>query len=908
MTATFSAYTAQPTEIIKSPNDKRDYAYSELENGLKLLVISDPTAQRAAAAVDVNVGSSAEPDTFPGLAHFLEHMLFLGTDKYPDPDDYINYISDHGGHHNAFTAFEHTNYFFDIDPAYLHGGLQRFSRFFIAPTLAGKYVERERNAVDSEYQSKLREDPWRNMDTLKQAVNPKHPYARFSIGNNATLPGDTVREALLTFYQTYYSAERMSVIIIGKEDTNTLSQWGKALFTDVPKRAKTDVSIPQTLFDGITLPIEIRNTSINNEKNLSLAFHFPYRFEDEYNKALGYLSYCLGYEGEGSLLAALKQRGYASELYAGAGHRIGDENSFEIGVQLTDKGLTQPHHVIAMIFAYIDLLRQDEQGASRYQEIATMAETAFKFKEKHNAIHEVSSLARRLNRFPVKDILALNAIFSGYQKVRIDSYLKHMTADNSVIQITAPTIFNEADEKNLQTTPYFKVPYQLSAPKPQVLTTIDAADKDAVAGMHLPKANPFIADNFALQKDKITHKQEILANGVQLFYNNDTRFNVPRSSVQIALQSALDLTITDKTAMSLLAGVIDEQLTTTLYDADVAGVDVKITAGEKSLAIALNGYQQKMADLLSIILKELNRHRIDPAIFQQVKADYRQDLENMANKMPYQQTFPYVNAALVTDASLPSQRLAVLDDIDAEKVAAFAEKYLASLAVRMLVYGNHTYAQAQALGANISQALPKSRLHNPWQNNQAKVLNKDKEVIVNVNHNDSAITYYIQADKDYLARAEIGLLAKMIEPQFFTKLRTEMQLGYVVFAYPHPVFNQAGIAFTIQSPVADADSLQKHIGNFNRQFSKSLATLNEADFQAVKTILQAELLQQPENLLSAAERYWLDILTTGKTASSRQAIADAINDVTLDTFVKKMTALLTKGKTLLVKATAKKAQ
>ncbi len=211
---TLSAYAAQPT-ITKSANDNRDYAYKELSNGLKLLVISDPEAQRAAVAVDVDVGTSAEPDAFPGLAHFLEHMLFLGTDSYPDPDDYINYISDHGGNHNAFTAFDHTNYFFDIDPAYLHEGLARFSRFFVAPLMAEKYVERERNAVDSEYQSKLREDGWRNMDTLKQAINPKHPYARFSIGNNQTLPNATVRPALVKFYQTYYAADRMSAVIIG---------------------------------------------------------------------------------------------------------------------------------------------------------------------------------------------------------------------------------------------------------------------------------------------------------------------------------------------------------------------------------------------------------------------------------------------------------------------------------------------------------------------------------------------------------------------------------------------------------------------------------------------------------------------------------------------------------------------
>ncbi len=276
------------TTVTKSQNDNRNYQFTQLNNGFKLLTISDPDAQRAAVAVDVGVGSSAEPDEFPGLAHFLEHMLFLGTDQYPNPDDYINYISDHGGNHNAFTAFDHTNYFFDIDtnyffdidPDYLHEGLKRFSRFFVSPLLSEKYVERERNAVDSEYQSKLQEDAWRNMDTLKQAVNPKHPYGRFSIGNNETLPNESVRPALITFYQKYYSSDRMSAVIIGKEDNQTLTQWGKTLFTDVPKAATTSLDITEQLFENNKLPLMIKNQSVKNEKNLSLYFQIPYNLDN----------------------------------------------------------------------------------------------------------------------------------------------------------------------------------------------------------------------------------------------------------------------------------------------------------------------------------------------------------------------------------------------------------------------------------------------------------------------------------------------------------------------------------------------------------------------------------------------------------------------------------------------------
>ena len=90
--------------------------------------MSDPTTDKAAAAMDVNVGHMSDPWELPGLAHFLEHMLFLGTDKYPDENSYSQYISQHGGSNNAYTASDHTNYYFDITPEFLP---EEFSYFCI---------------------------------------------------------------------------------------------------------------------------------------------------------------------------------------------------------------------------------------------------------------------------------------------------------------------------------------------------------------------------------------------------------------------------------------------------------------------------------------------------------------------------------------------------------------------------------------------------------------------------------------------------------------------------------------------------------------------------------------------------------------------------------------------------------
>ena len=105
---------AERLSLRKSPNDAREYRYLVLANKMRVLLVSDPETDKAAAALSVYRGSFHEPEDRPGLAHFLEHMLFIGTEKYPEVDSFQQHITANGGSSNAYTAPDHTNYFFDI--------------------------------------------------------------------------------------------------------------------------------------------------------------------------------------------------------------------------------------------------------------------------------------------------------------------------------------------------------------------------------------------------------------------------------------------------------------------------------------------------------------------------------------------------------------------------------------------------------------------------------------------------------------------------------------------------------------------------------------------------------------------------------------------------------------------------
>jgi insulysin len=84
-------------------------------------------ADKSAAALDVKVGSSLDPRPLYGTAHFLEHMLFMGTSKYPEENEYAQYIQNAGGSNNAYTSLTDTNYHFDCSNEAFEGALDRFS-------------------------------------------------------------------------------------------------------------------------------------------------------------------------------------------------------------------------------------------------------------------------------------------------------------------------------------------------------------------------------------------------------------------------------------------------------------------------------------------------------------------------------------------------------------------------------------------------------------------------------------------------------------------------------------------------------------------------------------------------------------------------------------------------------------
>jgi protease-3 len=238
--------------IIKSPNDDRQYAALMLSNGLQVVLVSDPTLENSAASIAVGVGSAHDPRKQLGLAHYLEHMLFLGTEKFPEPDGFMKYTQANGGMTNAFTAYDKTNYLFQINAGKFDEALDRFSDYFKKPTFDPHFSDKERNAVNNEWSLQKAQDGWNLFALQGFTANPENPSAKFNIGNLDTLqdkPGSVLQDELKAFYERYYSANIMKLTLVGKQSLPELKTLAEKHFASIPNK---NITLPEVTVPGLT--------------------------------------------------------------------------------------------------------------------------------------------------------------------------------------------------------------------------------------------------------------------------------------------------------------------------------------------------------------------------------------------------------------------------------------------------------------------------------------------------------------------------------------------------------------------------------------------------------------------------------------------------------------------------------
>lgn len=336
----------------------------------------------------------------------------MGTKKYPIENAYSQYLASHSGSSNAYTGATSTNYYFEVgakaaedadadEVSPFYGALDRFAQFFIEPLFLSNTLDRELRAVDSENKKNLQSDQWRIHQLEKSLSNPKHPYCHFSTGNLEVLKiepearGVDVRKKFMEFHGQHYSANRMKLVILGREPLDTLEAWAAELFAGVHNKNleqnRWEDEVPYGPNDLLT---QCFAKPVMDSRSLDLCFPFideELLFESQPSR---YISHLIGHEGPGSIMAYIKSKGWANGLNAGAYPVCpGTPGIFSCQIRLTEDGLTHYQEIVKVFFQYISLLKEAPPQEWIFEEQKGLADVAFKFKQKTPASRFTSNIS-----------------------------------------------------------------------------------------------------------------------------------------------------------------------------------------------------------------------------------------------------------------------------------------------------------------------------------------------------------------------------------------------------------------------------------------------------------------------------------------------------------------------------------
>ncbi|XP_064874931.1 nardilysin-like isoform X4 [Oncorhynchus nerka] len=928
-------------EIIKSPSDPKQYRHIELTNGLRVMLISDFTGlassgddeseeeeelgeeeeeeedsgegteeeseededdkdsdfeddedggkrkkrhseKQSAAALCVGIGSFSDPNDLPGLAHFLEHMVFMGSEKYPSENGFDAFLKKHGGSDNASTDCERTVFQFDVQRKKFREALDRWAQFFICPLMIRDAIDREVEAVDSEYQLAKPSDSHRKEMLFGSLAKPGHPMGKFCWGNVQTLKTEprkkriNVYKRLRSFWKRHYSAHYMTLAVQSKEKLDTLEEWVKEIFSGVPNNAQPKPDFSELLdpFDTPAFNKLYRVVPVRKVHALTITWSLPPQEKHYRVKPLHYISWLIGHEGTGSILSILRRKCWAMALFGGNSETGFDQNStysiFSISITLTDQGFQNFYQVAHLVFQYLKMMQSLGPQQRIYEEIQKIEDNEFHYQEQTDPIEYVEDICENMQLFPTEHFLTGDQLMFQYSPEVISAALSLLTPDRSNLLLLSPDHECHCPLREK----WFGTHYSVEDIQQEWRERWNG-DFEHSSDLHLPVENKFIATDFSLKLSDCPDTElpvRVTANDRGcLWYKKDNKFNIPKAYIRFHLispviqQSARNLVLFD-----LLVNILGHNLAEPAYEADVAQLDYKLSVGEHGLVIKVKGFNHKLPLLFHLILDHL--------------ADFSacQDVFNMFSE---QLKKAYFNILIQPEKLGKDVRLLVLEHgrwsmvekyqaladggLTVEQLMEFSRTFKTQLYAEGLVQGNFTSQESIQFLQYVTDKLQFSKLpaevpvlfrvvELPLKQHVCKVkaLNKGDP--------NSEVTVYYQCGlKTLREHTLMELLVMHMEEPCFDFLRTKETLGYHVYPTCRNTSGVLGFSVTVETQATkfNTELVELKIEEFLSSFGEKLSALTESAFNTQVTALVKLKECEDTHLGEEVDRNWAEVAT-----------------------------------------------
>ena len=657
--------------IKKSDLDQRQYRWLRLTNQMQVLLISDPECDHAAAAMDVNVGSASDPEEIPGLAHFCEHMLFLGTEKHPRRMS-IRITS------RSTAVVER-----------VHGA--REHELLLCgpegPTFAERLTASRSSSSRRSFQTRRRtasSTPWtaRTTRTCRRTTGgcsrfrsgrrtrgtrgrastsaawrrSKISSARLvkfdlgvvaggRVGVSATphyTPALDLRAALLEFHATHYSSNLMSLCVLGREPLDQLAQCVVPLFAAVPNKSLARPTWPHEPYPPSQLGRHFRVLPVKDFSSLTLSWPLPSIQPQYRSKPFRYVSHVLGHEGR-ARSSLLKEAGWADQLMAGETRSNSDFATFEVTVELTDEGNPHVDEIVCLVFACLSMIHSKPDDETIWDEMRDLGDPW----DSASGIPSSLPTPRSLSRGRCSSTRPRSSC-----RPRTSTRSGTRTPSASCSRCSRPRASTSSTPPSSTTRqqltlaePWYGTRFAVRPHRSELIGACAKATPalpTAEGKLRWPDPNPFIPTDFTLACDLPSEQDAAAAAAARstysgprgpgplavaprllredglakLWHKTDSTFRRPKT--HLFLDIVVPAVYASPGASSLTRlffRLVNDELTEFTYPADCAGLGYSLSLATSGLRLTVAGYNHKLPVLLERVLGRLASPQLDEERF-----------------------------------------------------------------------------------------------------------------------------------------------------------------------------------------------------------------------------------------------------------------------------------------------------
>lgn len=895
-------------KIIKPKIDKGEYEYVVLNNKMEVVIIYDKDTDISAAALTVAVGYNNDPKDFQGLAHFLEHMLFMGTKKYPDENYYHKTIIESGGLSNAHTMEDNTTYYFQTFNEHFEKCIDLFAQFFVEPLFKKDSVQREINAVNSEYEKNITHEFVRLQHIAKEFVDPNHPYSNFGCGNKTTLDKPNIREVLIEFYNKYYSANKMKLVIMTnkKIKNHIVDIFSKVKNYDLKHNIITSLPFTDSGNNGLCRNL-IKLVPIEDHNYLNIIWQMP--IQDQYCKPLDYISYLLGHESEGSVYYFLKKENLCISLMTNI---MGEDLGFHlygITLELTEKGHKYIPSIIDCIYKYIDMINKQDKIIDFYDELKIINQINFDYQIIGEKIDYVSELSMRMLKFKPSEIISGIFMLSQNKKETIEQELKktldYIKKDNAIITISSRIY----DKITTKTEKYFGGKY-INYINPKTFGK-EFNNKVLQYTPHLPEKNIFLPNEKNLKMIEPTnlvknnYPVKLESKNFEIWYKYDNVFKIPKVFCNIVLYNDEFYKNTEHvTLLSLYLSIIHERINPKLYYANMCGeTGYSFGISSNYINIMFYGFIEGVEKIINLYIDTFFNIQITKQEFNLAIYEMKKNHENFKFLPPYITADEYFKEKFYINNHTNEEILKQLESIKFTDIQKPKKYFTQTCGIKLFVYGNINKDIVDKL-QNKFKVFCTEKLNNLDNKAMKAIVLQDGEQhtyikkSVNIEETNNLICLFFEVgsiiknksqdwDKNILC---IQLLELLLHEKFFSELRTKEQNGYIVRSFVKNYSDEKGhvmgIAFMIQSPIKYPNELRNRIKKFITDTYNELKNITEKEIDLFKKTLKSTIHRKFESQIEEFNFMMEEIASGEYVFNYKELLSKSIDKVNKQSLLK----------------------